>query len=527
MSSPNPSQGPHTRISYNPPGDLPLPLDRYPVVLFPCSASPLLLPREGRSDSYPYLRDTLLGGLSRLEGEREGVIVRSGCHLPVLGRSIPYGIMAAVCCEKEGLYIDVEIDAPYDGISRICTHCTDDDEDSLRDAYFREMGWVVVRFSEHQVHRNCPSCVSIIEAIVDLCLGGGSQGTGKNLLSAIGLLPSAPKWNTFTASEMEKGMAREQYLSCQIFPPRQRTVRVICKDGEAELYPGGAPLGCDYQPCEGEGAPLVERNLPPQEIYQAPPVQYPAPASVGDPLSGRIESTLLFDEVSHTYRSSLPGAGPSAHMISVTTLISKFFPPFDEEAYIRHKVGEGTMTEEQARETLALFSAQGTYMHRQIELFLKGLPCDTSSREMGHFLKFYEDSIKKRELLFDSAEYPIQLPESDIAGTVDALFRRPDGQYVMVDWKRSSHLIVDGYPKKYGFGSGLGPLSHLDNSSYYHYELQQSFYRYILEKCYSIKISSMILAVLHPSYDRPYSIRLQDYRLREVMDIIEAWESRC
>ena len=113
---------------------------------------------------------------------------------------------------------------------------------------------------------------------------------------------------------------------------------------------------------------------------------------------------------------------------------------------------------------------------------------------------------------------------SNIAGTVDALFRKPDGDYVMVDWKRSKHLIIDGFPKKYGFGRGLSVISHLDNSSYYKYELQQSFYKYILEKDYGIRVSSMILAVLHPDYDRYYSIKLSQYREREVLDMIESYE---
>ena len=36
----------------------------------------------------------------------------------------------------------------------------------------------------------------------------------------------------------------------------------------------------------------------------------------------------------------------------------------------------------------------------------------------------------------------------------------------------------------------MSVLSHLDNSSYYKYELQQSFYKYILEKDYGIKLQS-------------------------------------
>jgi hypothetical protein len=95
----------------------------------------------------------------------------------------------------------------------------------------------------------------------------------------------------------------------------------------------------------------------------------------------------------------------------------------------------------------------------------------------------------------------------------------------MVDWKRSKHLILDGFPKKYGFGRGLSVLSHLDNSSYYKYEMQQSFYKYILEKDYKMRISSMILVVLHPDYDTYYPIRLSTYREKEVKELIDIHDS--
>ena len=163
-------------------------------------------------------------------------------------------------------------------------------------------------------------------------------------------------------------------------------------------------------------------------------------------------------------------------------------------------------------------------MHKQIENFLKGQPYDSSTIELQHFLKFYNEQILKRGLTFDSAEYAIELKDSNIAGTVDALFKKPNGEYVIVDWKRSKHLIIDGYPKKYGFGRGLSVLAHLDNSSYYKYEVQQSFYKYILEKDYGIKVSSMILVVLYPDYDRYYTIKLSEYRKQEVMDMIESYE---
>ena len=46
-----------------------------------------------------------------------------------------------------------------------------------------------------------------------------------------------------------------------------------------------------------------------------------------------------------------------------------------------------------------------------------------------------------------------------------------------------------------------GKLSHLSDNSYHKYVLQQNIYKYILEKRYNKKITSMNLLILHPNYE--------------------------
>lgn len=230
---------------------------------------------------------------------------------------------------------------------------------------------------------------------------------------------------------------------------------------------------------------------------------------------------IIFDETTHTYADKRNTTG-TADYTSVTTLIEKFFPYFDEEAYIQRYMAESGKSREEVVRKMLEPSERGTEMHQQIEYFLKGKPHREDFKEFRMFLKFHEEQVQKRGLEFYDAEKIVTLPQYGIAGTVDALFRKPDGSFVMVDWKRSKHLVIDGYPKKYGIGRGISILSHLDNSSYYHYELQQSFYKYILENEYGMKVSSMILCVLHPEYDRYYTIKLSEYRKDEVEEMIAA-----
>jgi hypothetical protein len=89
----------------------------------------------------------------------------------------------------------------------------------------------------------------------------------------------------------------------------------------------------------------------------------------------------------------------------------------------------------------------------------------------------------------------------NVAGTIDCLFKKENKEeYVMLDWKRSKKLIIDGRPRIFGYGYALSELSSLDNSSFNRYCLQQNIYKHIVEMEYGMKISSMKLVVLHENY---------------------------
>lgn len=511
ISKPNPKQTDDLRIRYTPSHAFDS-TEIYPVVHTPAPDSRLKLPRKGRSDIRGYKEPEFL---AELQASLSGICISDDFHMKIPGRYAPYEPDIVLYDEDLNLYIDVEIDEPYDGYNRLVTHIIEG-SDSVRDIFFKESGWVVVRFSEKQVHFSSGQCIRLLENIIDV-MRGLAHPTST-------LIEKEPRWNRKQAIEWEKDLYREKYLGIQFFPRQERTRKIMCLDKPEgidiliERTPVHIPVKLEEpslfrEPVTVEYRPLTQPKKP----------TVPVPEKTA-PLEVRKPTELSFDEQSHTYYSPGDKTGNSDR-ISVTTLIENFFPHFDEEAYIEKRMEETGMTEDEVRRELAEPSERGTDMHKQIENYLKGLPYDGSSKEFQFFLRFHEDQIVRRGLTFDSAEYPIELKGSNIAGTVDALFRKPDGDYVMVDWKRSKHLIIDGYPKKYGFGRGLSVLSHLDNSSYYKYELQQSFYKYILEKDYGIRVSSMILAVLYPDYERYYTVKLSEYRKQEVLDMIESYES--
>ena len=63
------------------------------------------------------------------------------------------------------------------------------------------------------------------------------------------------------------------------------------------------------------------------------------------------------------------------------------------------------------------------------------------------------------------------------------------------------------------FENGLNGLSHLSSSDYNKYCLQQNIYKYILEKNYDKKVSSMNLLILHPNYDSYHIVKVNDLPL--------------
>lgn len=506
VSSPNPDQTDDLRIGFNP-----CPAfdsqDSYPIVYSPAPDSYLKLPREGRSDIKGYKEPEFL---AEIQKEFTDISVSDNLHLKIPGRYAPYEPDIVLYDESINLYIDVEIDEPYDGYSRLVTHILEG-SDTIRDVFFKESGWVVVRFTERQVHLHPELCIQVLRNIVDTM-------RGVSRYKAI-VIDKEPRWSRRQAVKWETELYREKYLGIQFFSKQVRTRKVRCMDGVEgiDLVINRTSLS----PSDGNGD--KDRACAKEPSLLWPRLSDNSAKGGFVPISQAHPSSLTFKDTTHSYSTPGDDTGNS-NRISVTSLIDQFFPSFDEDAYIRKKMEETGMSEEAIRLELAEPSERGTDMHKQIENYLKGLPYDSSSREFQHFLAFYNEQILKRGLVFDSAEYAIELKESNIAGTVDALFRKPDGVFVMVDWKRSKHLIIDGYPKKYGFGRGLSVLSHLDNSSYYKYELQQSFYKYILEKDYGIRVSSMILAVLYPEYEHYYSIKLSEYRKREVLDMIESYE---
>ena len=169
------------------------------------------------------------------------------------------------------------------------------------------------------------------------------------------------------------------------------------------------------------------------------------------------------------------------------------------------------MWEQKGRESREL----GTELHKRIENYYQGIMSNVDDKTFNLFKMFAE----KIELKPYRTEWAIYDLKHNIAGTIDFVDYQ-NGEYIIYDWKRSEKIIDNGMPIKIDKNGEKGnyPLEHLDNSPYYHYALPLSIYKFILENNYNIKISDLRLGIFHPTYDKPYVLRMP-YLEKEINDI--------
>ena len=224
------------------------------------------------------------------------------------------------------------------------------------------------------------------------------------------------------------------------------------------------------------------------------------------------DSNISFDDATHLYKVN------GVTLQSVTDFVEGCFPKFDAEFFAKKKA---VYLEKTTQEVLDMWEQKGkesrelgTELHKKIENYYQ----DIASTEDDTF-KLFLMFANKIELKPYRTEWAVYDVKHNIAGTIDFVDYQ-NGEYIIYDWKRSDKIIDNGMPikaSKYN-EKGNHPLEHLDNTPYYHYALQLSIYKYILENNYNIKISDLRLGVFHPTYEKPYVLRMP-YLEKEINDI--------
>ncbi len=457
-SEPNAEQTNDLRILFNPNNHFTQEEQYlYPVVKMPKQNTILKLPRTGRSNQKGYKENDFY---NKIKQSITDIEMTDNVHMIIPNFNKPYEPDIVLFDKSLNLYIDIEIDEPYDGYYRYPTHYINPEDeikqDNIRDLFFTESGWIVIRFTEKQVHCESYACIDYIKNVLHSLYN-------RTFVNNV-YCEKESQWDYNQCIQWQKIYYREKYLGIERFQ-KQYSYKEI-----------------EIDTTESENIESV--------------IQRTKKLSFSD-----WNTSLGFDEKSHTYAKDETG---NSEYISVTTLIERFFP-FDLKRYIERKAEEEHRTEEDVLDEYLLMrdeaAEKGTFLHNQIENYLKKTEFDSDSNEFALFLDFYNKEIKPRNLLFFDAERMIVSEKYNVAGTIDCLFKKDNkDEYVMLDWKRSKKLIIDGRPRIFGYGYALSELNTLDNSSYNRYCLQQNIYKYIAETEYGMKISSMKLVVLHENY---------------------------
>ena len=235
------------------------------------------------------------------------------------------------------------------------------------------------------------------------------------------------------------------------------------------------------------------------------------------------DKEVRFVEKTHTYYVK----GSSKGIVSTTGFVHAFFPHFDPYAVIAVMKSKSTWPQspyfgktdkeiadgwtDSGKEA----SGKGTEMHLAIEKYLNGAVnrIDDSvkeTKEWEYFQNFWR--VASKDLEPYRTEWEVWDDEHKLTGSIDMIFKRKsDGAYVIYDWKRSKKIDFDNK-----WDTGLGPMTHLPNSNYWHYTLQLNTYRWFLETYYGLRISDMCIVIFHPD-----NTNYQLFRLNRMDDEIQ------
>ena len=223
------------------------------------------------------------------------------------------------------------------------------------------------------------------------------------------------------------------------------------------------------------------------------------------------DERIQFSDSDHTYLIDKKNKA-----VSVTELIGRYFPKFDKEFWANK---ESIKTGKPKNEILKKWDELGrkardlgTELHEQIENFYNSKEY-IRSKELDKFFKFHKSHIQDKYQPHRT-EWRIFDEDKNLAGTVDMVYEKENGELFIFDWKRSKKIInSDGSIEKNNpFENGLNGLSHLPSSDYVKYCLQQNIYKNILESKYDKKVSSMNLLILHPHIDNYHIIQVESFK---------------
>jgi len=139
---------------------------------------------------------------------------------------------------------------------------------------------------------------------------------------------------------------------------------------------------------------------------------------------------------------------------------------------------------------------QGTFIHAEIENFIKknAEPIHSKSKLAVEWIK---ENIIEKERYDLFSEVIVYSKELALAGTIDLLvYDKVEDTYKIIDWKTNKKLDTESFRNRMGNHKAT---SNIMDCNYFHYTIQLSLYRYILEKYYGLTVADTNISHLTES----------------------------
>ena len=250
---------------------------QYAVAKMPLKNSLVKIPRKGYAYNKGITEDNFYELLNKYFGKSFNVY--NDRFVPKRN-SKPYEPDFVLSCEKDSknIFIDIEIDEPYDIRDRKPIHCIG--EDDARDDFFTKRGWIVIRFAEKQVHQEPRKCCSFVAKVI-LSVDKTFYSELLNESNPFNM----PQWDTVQSEKWAKEKYREEYLDIDV-ANFYSNIKEVCEykivesnaDNEVEEYV--LKLN-EVKPVVLVVTPTppkinIKSNYTPQTIYTPPHPTYPS-----------------------------------------------------------------------------------------------------------------------------------------------------------------------------------------------------------------------------------------------------------
>lgn len=202
--------------------------ENYPFTLIPQTGSQILAYTLFEGTVNGVSEPKLYEKLRHFEEIEPEIQVLKNVSLPIKKRNYGYKPDIAIKWESRSICIDVEIDEPYDILSRKPIHYTDEDcSDYLRNAYFLEKGWYVIRIAEEQVIKDIDKVYNYVLHIIFML----SQD---ERFKATDDIEPRKRWSQEEAQKLAEKNYREEYLEIEpvkATPEPVSTTQEVNKEG--------------------------------------------------------------------------------------------------------------------------------------------------------------------------------------------------------------------------------------------------------------------------------------------------------